>query len=106
MAIPSGGGLGRMYVHAGAALPQPRWTLRLDHATAGDREHLGSGAGARRSEHHHDVYHAVLVTSGRGSFLFAGEEVAVRAPWLFLVSPGQRHSFQGGRGLTTSPASA
>jgi AraC-like DNA-binding protein/mannose-6-phosphate isomerase-like protein (cupin superfamily) len=88
-----------MYVHTAAPTSRAwRQHLRLDHATSGDRAHLH---GRRQGEHRHDVYHVVLVTSGRGTFLLMGEEVPVQAPWLFLVSPGQTHSFQAGLGDTT-----
>jgi AraC-like DNA-binding protein len=88
-----------MYVHSAPGATRPaRHVLHLDHATSGDRRHL---QGRRQGEHRHDVYHVVLVTSGRGSFLLMGAEVPVQAPWLFLVSPGQSHSFQAGPGEDT-----
>jgi AraC-like DNA-binding protein/mannose-6-phosphate isomerase-like protein (cupin superfamily) len=46
----------------------------------------------------HDVYHVVLVTSGRGSFLIDGRMYAARPGLLFLTSPGQPHSFSNTAG--------
>jgi AraC-like DNA-binding protein len=87
----------RMYVHPHPLPVEParRPSLRLDHATIGDRAHLGQ---ATRAEHRHDVYHAVLYPTGRGSFMLRGAEVPFRAPYLVLCSPGDPHTFQGGDG--------
>ena len=89
----------RMYVHPPAAPTAPGPTLRLDHATFHDRQHLVWNG--RREPHQHDVYHLVLVVAGAGSFLAGEGPVAVRAPWLFLVSPGRPHSFQAAPGDDT-----
>jgi AraC-like DNA-binding protein len=90
----------RMYVHPGSRPAGPTWGLRLAHATWRDQHHLRH-ASASRSTHVHDVYHVVLVIAGSGSFLGPAGPVAVRAPWLFLVSPGAPHSFQGAPGDDT-----
>lgn len=90
----------RMYVHRADRPAAPGWHLRLKHATWHDSEHLRH-AGSRREPHAHDVYHVVVVSSGAGSFIGPTGPVAVRAPWLFLVSPGAPHSFQGAPGDDT-----
>ena len=88
-----------MYVHAASPASAPAPVLLLDHATAHDRNHLdGDG---RREPHVHDVYHVVVVIAGAGTFLAEEGAVAVRAPWLFLVSPGRPHCFQGAPGDDT-----
>ena len=89
----------RMYIHPPTATSASEPSLRLDHATAHDRHHLTNDG--RRTPHHHDVYHLVLVVAGAGSFLAEEGPVAVRAPWLFLVSPGRAHSFQAAAGDDT-----
>jgi AraC-like DNA-binding protein len=90
----------RMYVHREGPAAGPGWSLRLAHATWRDRHHL-LHASVARATHVHDVYHLVVVVSGSGSFLGPAGPVAVRAPWLFLVSPGAPHSFQGAPGDDT-----
>ncbi|MEK7415495.1 MAG: AraC family transcriptional regulator [Planctomycetota bacterium] len=63
--------------------------LHLLHATRDDR----SAGTAQRSQHRHDIWHCVAYTSGRGTCLLDGNEVAVRSPYIILTSPGQPHCF-------------
>jgi AraC-like DNA-binding protein len=87
---------GSMYVHHQSAAERgfaaERHHLCLEHATVADREHLSP---LPRQTHTHDVYHLVLYTRGRGSFLLHERMVSYVAPYLVLTSPGQAHSFQG-----------
>jgi AraC-like DNA-binding protein/mannose-6-phosphate isomerase-like protein (cupin superfamily) len=68
---------------------------RLDHASY--REHLAPRSDAKR-EHVHDVYHIVLVTGGAGAFVIGGESIPVERGRLFLVSPGETHTFNNHAG--------
>jgi AraC family transcriptional regulator, transcriptional activator of pobA len=52
----------------------------------------------RRQEHTHDVYHAVLVTAETGTFLCRGREWPAVPGRLFLIDPGEPHSFQNPEG--------
>jgi len=75
-------------------LSLPGWPrLDLVHATVDNR---GPSGGPHRACHSHAVFHAVVVISGRGSFLVDDAVVAVDGPTLFLLSPWQPHSFQRG----------
>ena len=56
---------------------------------------------ARRGEHSHDVFHCVVVKSGRGSYPINGQSVAVNGPHLFLISPWIPHAFARAPGDTT-----
>jgi len=55
-------------------------------------------AATRRLEHAHEVHHVVLVEKGHSMFLFGGEAVDALPGTLFLISPGQPHSFDVPRG--------
>lgn len=90
----------RMYRHRPSHPGGPSWHLQLDHATWRDAHHLRH-ASLHRPPHTHDVYHVVVVSRGSGSFIGANGPLAVRAPWLLLVSPGIAHSFQGAPGDDT-----
>ena len=70
----------------------------VQHATFGNESR-----GSRRSKrpHEHSVYHIVLATGGRGSFVLEGEVHPVEAGHLYLTSPGQWHSFGNGEGENT-----
>ncbi len=46
-----------------------------------------------RKTHVHDLYHVVLVTSGKGTFVVGKKSYAVEAGHVFLTSPGEWHSF-------------
>jgi AraC family transcriptional regulator, transcriptional activator for feuABC-ybbA operon len=54
-----------------------------------------SARGAKRT-HVHDVYHIVMATAGKGSFVVGDREIPVERGALFLTSPGQWHSFGNG----------
>ncbi len=56
-----------------------------------NEEHEG---GARlQAPHEHDVYHVVLFTKGRNSFLLEGMDIPSHPGVLALASPGQPHTF-------------
>jgi|GEM_PF-1412820 len=50
--------------------------------------------------HVHDVYHILLVTGGRGSFVIGGRSYLAAPGKLFITSPGEWHSFGNGEGET------
>lgn len=90
----------RMYIHPAERTAAPTWHLRLKHATWRDCGNTVAPS-IQRSAHVHDVYHVVVVSAGSGSFLGPVGAIAVKAPWLFLVSPGVPHSFQRAPGDDT-----
>lgn len=53
-----------------------------------------------RKTHVHDLYHVILVTSGKGTFVIGKKHYAVEAGHLFLTSPGEWHSFGNAPGET------
>ncbi|MDA3959363.1 MAG: AraC family transcriptional regulator [Planctomycetota bacterium] len=84
----------------GAACSVPAWPALVPvHASIDDR--IRGAGGQIRGEHCHAVFHAVVVTAGRGSFMLDGEVVPVTGPTLFLVDPWVPHSFQRAAGDDT-----
>jgi AraC-like DNA-binding protein len=76
----------------------PGWPrLAPVHATL-DNHARGRGP---RNCHRHAVFHVVVVTAGRGSFLVEDRVEPVTGPTLFLISPEQPHSFQRAAGEDT-----
>src|SRR5438552_3782640 len=51
-----------------------------------------------RNTHVHDVYHIILVTGGRGTFVVGKNKYPVESGQLFLTSPGEWHSFFNAEG--------
>ena len=54
-----------------------------------------------RNTHVHDVYHVVLATGGKGTFVVGKREYPVESGHLFMTSPGEWHSFFNAAGETT-----
>ena len=51
-----------------------------------------------RNTHVHDVYHIILVTGGRGTFVIGKTLQAVEAGQVYFTSPGEWHSFGNAEG--------
>lgn len=100
------GSAGRMHVPPEGAATAPRSAilrlpglggLRFLHATRDDRERPVPA----RPPHAHDLWHCVAYTAGIGSCVVDAAVVAVRAPFLVLISPGQQHNFSRQAGDST-----
>jgi AraC family transcriptional regulator, L-rhamnose operon transcriptional activator RhaR len=77
-------------------LEQP-YRLHVIHATYRQQADHAS----TRRPHAHDVYHLVLVSGGRGTFVIGDDILPVASGDLFLTSPGERHSFAKAAGEDT-----
>ncbi|MEK7413811.1 MAG: AraC family transcriptional regulator [Planctomycetota bacterium] len=95
MPVPRGTYRGVAHPIRTLARPLP---ISLVHVTSGER---GANFRTARPQHSHsDLWHLVLTTSGRGTFVVNGTVATANAPSLFLIGPGIEHSFGGATGDT------